>query len=48
MTGDFEKFALYAGEGAARVTAIQPAAAIIDSMMADAVATIRDLSGRTG
>jgi len=44
MTGDFEKFALYAGEGAGQIKAVQPAAAIIESMMTDAVATIRDLS----
>lgn len=46
MTGDFEKFALYAGEGAGAVTAIRPAAAIIDQMMAEAIATLRDLAAR--
>jgi nitronate monooxygenase len=46
MTGDFEKFALYAGEGAGRVGAVQPAAAIIENMMTEAVAAIRDLSDR--
>jgi len=45
-TGDFEKFALYAGEGADRVAAIHPAAAIVETMMADAIASIRGLSAR--
>lgn len=35
-TGSFEQMALYAGEGAAHVESIQPAAAIIESMMRDA------------
>jgi nitronate monooxygenase len=46
MTGDFEKFALYAGEGVGQITAIRPAATIIETMMADAIAAISDISGR--
>jgi len=40
-TGDLEAMALYAGDGVARVKAVKPAAAIIESMMAEAIATIR-------
>ncbi|HEY4164418.1 MAG TPA: nitronate monooxygenase [Dongiaceae bacterium] len=40
-TGDLEAMALYAGDGAARVTAIRPAAEIVERMMAEAIATIR-------
>jgi nitronate monooxygenase len=40
-TGDLEAMALYAGDGVARVKAIRPAAAIVESMMAEAVATVR-------
>lgn len=46
MTGDFEKFALYAGEGAGAISAIRPAAAIIDEMMAEAIDSLRDLGAR--
>lgn len=46
MTGDFEKFALFAGEGCAQVTAIRPAAVIIETMMAEAIADIRSLAAR--
>jgi nitronate monooxygenase len=46
MTGDFEKFALFAGEGSAQVTAIRPAAAIIESMMEEAIASIRGVAAR--
>ncbi len=35
-TGDFEQMALYAGEGAALVSAVRPAAEIIATMMQDA------------
>lgn len=45
-TGDFEKFALYAGEGAAQVTAIRPAAAVIEDMMAEAIARIRGVAAQ--
>jgi nitronate monooxygenase len=48
MTGDFEKFALYAGEGVAQIKAIAPAATIIDVMMADAVTAIRGISAQIG
>jgi len=44
MTGDFEKFALFAGESAAQVDAILPAATIIDVLMANAIAAIRGIS----
>lgn len=40
MTGDFEKMALYAGEGAGRVTAIRPAAQVIERMLAEADAAL--------
>jgi len=40
-TGNLEAMALYAGDGVARVKAIRPAAEIIESMMADTIATIR-------
>ena len=46
MTGDFEKFALFAGEGSARVNAIRPAAAIVESLMAEAIASIRNVAAR--
>ncbi len=42
-TGDFEQMALYAGEGAALVSAVRPAAAIIDAMMREAERTLRVL-----
>jgi hypothetical protein len=45
-TGDLEAMALYAGDGVARVTAIRPAAAIIESMMAEAIAAIRASAAR--
>ena len=48
MTGDFEKFALYAGEGAARVTAIRPAGAVIETMMAEAISSLRGAAARIG
>jgi nitronate monooxygenase len=44
MSGDFEKFALYAGEGVGQVREIRPAAVTIEVMMAEAVNTIRGLS----
>jgi nitronate monooxygenase len=40
-TGDLEAMALYAGDGVARVKAVRPAAEVIESMMREAVATIR-------
>ncbi|MEX2269932.1 MAG: nitronate monooxygenase [Vicinamibacterales bacterium] len=45
-TGDFEQMCLYAGESAARVRDIQPAATIIDAMMRDAIAAIRGIDVR--
>jgi nitronate monooxygenase len=42
-TGDFEQMALYAGEGAALVSAVRPAAEIIAAMMRDAERTIGKL-----
>ena len=38
-TGDFEQMCLYAGEGAAHVGGIHPAAAIIDTMMREATSS---------
>ncbi len=40
MTGDFEKMALYAGEGVGRVTGIRPAAEVIERIMREANATL--------
>jgi nitronate monooxygenase len=40
-TGDLEAMALYAGDGAARITAIRPAAEIVARMMEEAIAAIR-------
>jgi nitronate monooxygenase len=40
MTGDFEKMALYAGEGVGRVTGIRPAAEVIDRIMREANAAL--------
>jgi nitronate monooxygenase len=45
-TGDLEAMALYAGDGVARVKAVRPAAAIIEAMMAEAVAAIRANAAR--
>src|SRR5687767_1061758 len=42
-TGDFEQMALYAGEGAALISAVQPAAEIIEAMMRDAERTLTTL-----
>jgi nitronate monooxygenase len=39
--GDLEALALYAGDGVARVAAIEPAGAIVERLMAEAIATIR-------
>jgi len=39
-TGDLEKMALYAGEGAGRVTTARPAAEVIERMLAEANATL--------
>jgi nitronate monooxygenase len=40
-TGDLEAMALYAGDGAARITAIRPAKEIVERMMAEAITAIR-------
>jgi nitronate monooxygenase len=40
-SGDLEALALYAGDGVARVSAIEPAGAIVERMMAEAIATLR-------
>ena len=45
-TGDLEAMALYAGDGVARVKAVRPAAEIVESMMRDAIATIRGNAAR--
>jgi nitronate monooxygenase len=45
-TGDLEAMALYAGEGAAQVKAIRPAAEILADLMRDAVATLTCLAAR--
>ena len=47
-TGDLEQMALYAGEGAALVASIRPAAEIIASMMQDAEDTLRRITVRLG
>jgi len=39
--GDLEAMALYAGDGVARVSAIEPARAIVERIMAEAIATLR-------
>ena len=44
--GDFEKMALYAGEGAALVSAVRPAAEIIASMMHEAERTLQSLHAK--
>lgn len=43
-TGDFEKMALYAGEGAALVSVVRPAAEIIGSMIREAEDALRRVS----
>ena len=45
-TGNLEAMALYAGEGAAQITAIRPAAEILADLMRDAVATLTCLAAR--
>jgi nitronate monooxygenase len=40
-SGDLEAMALYAGDGVARVDAIEPAGEIVERMMAEAIAAIR-------
>jgi len=47
-TGDFEQMALYAGEGAALVAGIRPAAEIIASMMRDAEDALRQVTAGLG
>ncbi len=44
-TGELEQMALYAGEGAALVSAVRPAAEIIESIMEEAEATLHRLAG---
>jgi len=45
-SGNLEAMALYAGDGAARVTGIRPAREIVERMMAEAIATIRGNAAR--
>jgi nitronate monooxygenase len=45
-TGDLEAMALYAGDGVARITAIRPAAEIVEDMMSGAIAALRDNAAR--
>jgi nitronate monooxygenase len=45
-TGNLEAMALYAGTGCGKITAIRPAAAILDDLMRGAVETLRGLAGR--
>jgi nitronate monooxygenase len=47
-TGNLEAMALYAGEGAARITAIRPAKDILEDLMRDAAATLCGLAARVG
>ena len=47
-TGDLEAMALYAGMGCGSITAIRPAAEILDDMMRDATATLSCLAARVG
>jgi nitronate monooxygenase len=47
-TGDFEKMALYAGEGAALASEIRPAAEIVASMVQEAETTLRGLAATLG
>jgi len=44
MTGDADELAMPAGEGVGLIQAIEPAAAVIDRMMADAEAILRGLA----
>lgn len=46
--GDLEQMALFAGEGAALVSAVRPAAEIIDAMMREAERTLRALHTALG
>jgi hypothetical protein len=41
-TGDFEQMCIAAGDGAATITRIQPAAEIVHEMMAEAERTLRE------
>lgn len=47
-TGNLEAMALYAGEGAAQITAIRPAREILDDLMRDAAAALCGLAARVG
>jgi len=47
-TGDFEQMALYAGEGAALVSGVRPAAEIIATMMQEAERTLTTLHASLG
>jgi nitronate monooxygenase len=40
-SGDLEAMALYAGDGVSRISTIEPAAAIVERMMAEAIAALR-------
>jgi nitronate monooxygenase len=45
-TGDLEAMALYAGDGVARVTGIHGAADVVERIMAEAIAALRDNAAR--
>jgi hypothetical protein len=47
-TGEFEQMALYAGEGAALVSGVRPAAEIIATMMQEAEHTLTTLHASLG
>ena len=47
-TGELEQMALYAGEGAALVSAVRLAAETIAAMMQEAEGTLRHLTGALG
>ena len=47
-TGNLEAMALFAGEGAAQITAIRPAHEILDALMREAAATLTGLAARVG
>ena len=47
-TGNLEAMALYAGEGAAQITAIRPAKDILEDLLREAAATLTALAARVG
>lgn len=47
-TGNLEAMALYAGTGAAEITAIRPARAILEEMLRDAAQALRQTAARVG